>query len=829
MRRLAAFAYVLIAVLSNVALAELQPENVLVLYYCDDLTADPTTTADCVAGSPGGIDQTNDSYAIAQHYLTVHPTIGAIRGTNPDTSQSNSPLLVKNLADFGFQYTDLPPITEAESAALIGTISGNRASPYFVTPGAFESWIRGPLASYVQWYNTNHDPDILSIVTCRGIPATVSVRFTSERIYDEPGTTHSCRSHQTRGFKGSVEGALSRLYDGPFTWNPNSNPCGDDGTLPHDQPPNPPVPPNPFFEVIGRSFSDLVEGGCITAGNMLLVSRLDSDFRDLDQDGFPDVPDVNSNGRTDVEDVNRGTRLAAVVALIDRSNGSTLPGDTGPIPVNTFATTLVIDRGGPDVGSSGGVDLMHALGWCTLRDNSSDFYDGVFDGGADAWGCPGTGQIGGWDASFEGLYSGANELYLGSPGRNASGDRPDPMYLLEYQPHPAAMTRTAESWSGWTVHTPSWLYRIVDDGLGEPATLEPRCADSNDAHGQILNWIAQGGSFGVLGVKGLRLAEFRHDDLTIRNFYQEGLTWGESVYTEMFRLGSTYVPIGDPLARVQKINPDVNGDKVVNSADLVAWDQQHVDLDQNGNPDDDRHHIELIVNTLFPGGRDCSDPPFSPGSPCDRRGDLDNSTCVTVDDLQLFIDTLTCVDSGMLAADANGDMVVDLEDLNTIMCNFGQVILVSDVDGDGDFDADDRCGGPGEPQCVDVARPQVTGQPGQIRPCPDGQVSFIFDAVAIDAAIACSASLQPPDLTPGGAERLLLEQYNAIVSRPDIPSIDCNENGIFDACELASAPEDDCNADGIPDICTPELDTDNDTVIDSCQFDCPADCSPPGS
>ena len=60
------------------------------------------------------------------------------------------------------------------------------------------------------------------------------------------------------------------------------------------------------------------------------------------------------------------------------------------------------------------------------------------------------------------------------------------------------------------------------------------------------------------------------------------------------------------------------------------------------------------------------------------------------------------------------------------------------------------------------------------------------------------------------------EVYQATYMRWPLPGTDCNDNGVFDAVDIASSTSEDCDTNTIPDEC--ESDFDNDGMIDACDI-----------
>jgi len=75
------------------------------------------------------------------------------------------------------------------------------------------------------------------------------------------------------------------------------------------------------------------------------------------------------------------------------------------------------------------------------------------------------------------------------------------------------------------------------------------------------------------------------------------------------------------------------------------------------------------------------------------------------------------------------------------------------------------------------------------------------------------ASRGNPEILPDDLDAL------ALGAQPARTLLDCNQNGIEDAVDLALANDSDCNANGIPDACeiNPTTDTNNDGWLDECQ------------
>jgi len=87
------------------------------------------------------------------------------------------------------------------------------------------------------------------------------------------------------------------------------------------------------------------------------------------------------------------------------------------------------------------------------------------------------------------------------------------------------------------------------------------------------------------------------------------------------------------------------------------------------------------------------------------------------------------------------------------------------------------------------------------------------------------------DVTTDGRQ-LLVTDYGAsqiyVLARCDAtgePALDCNGNGIYDACDIGLGTTPDCNHNGVPDTCDVTLGTSDDCNLDGIPDDCPV-CPP---
>ncbi len=298
---------------------------------------------------------------------------------------------------------------------------------------------------------------------------------------------------------------------------------------------------NPYYSQVGvgfKEFATQAEGWCLSLiGKMFLACRLDSDVPDSDVDGDGDIDHVDG-----------------VKALIERSRHLT---------ANPTQCTMVYDAsaGGLGLNMVGNVaSNMWDLGWSVHYDRSEAFLHGADDPSR----CK---------PAIEGQYTGMPELVHYGLGKNhipnnAPGDEVTRFYVRSYRPAPAGLFISHESFNGITLRTPWHLEGGTEDWR----------------QGQVLHWIAKGGSFTIGHVNGVSApADLKYAQY---NLYVKGLSWAEAAYSSLYQLDHFYTPVGDPLAEVQVRNPDFNGDHAVNGADLgvfiYAWGVGAGPADLNG-------------------------------------------------------------------------------------------------------------------------------------------------------------------------------------------------------------------------------------------------------
>ncbi|MCA9295176.1 MAG: hypothetical protein KC983_01640 [Phycisphaerales bacterium] len=784
-----------IATLTRTARADIQENDVILLYY----GADP------------------ESSDIKDAYLLAHPGVHAIDVGTESLIYDGEQFV------FRFRYTNQigdPPPPNPLPGEFATNTPGLHANRHYITPEAFNVWIRRPLAAWISNYEESSGNRILAMATTRGLPAAISIDF----------NVTDCVSHKPRRIKGSFESALSAVRFGDPVWA-----TATDCNLATSNE-FPPGTPNDYYLQVGTDVSAWADSNGLCTPPVF-VSRLDSEYPDLDHDGFPDVP--GGGPPFNYQTILTGSHAAAVSDLITRSQS---------LIVNKRATTIVWDA--PPSVTPGDLtcqpqpgtfapDMAEVFmyladhGWCVYADNTEAFLDGIYAKAPGASECL---NIGGalpdsvWDPGVEGLYSGTRDetgvtstipelVHFGrgynhafACGNGLVGELADSLYTYEFDVHPAGLGITDESYYGISLHMRSWPWTP----FGMTAT--PEC----DRQGQALHWIGAGGSFALTWVIGSS-PPFGHE-LMLINLYEENLTWAEAVYAVMPRLASIYTPIGDPLAKVTVVDPDIDGDGFITNDDLMMASPEMVPHVQ------DALDADLPCDTFpKPGG-----PVWTPTTggtatvTCDRRGDLSSGDAfgvgdgwVSFADLSLVIDRLATCGPVQNDGDANFDGVTDLSDLTYILRHYNAVL--ADVVGDDcltNFDDQlhmlnnympgmNNCPDPPAECPEDIARLDN----GVIVYCPDG-VWDETDNTAIVRARLAVVSLG------GGVGCENIGNTNLACGSPihdalrrlfTDEQIDCNRNNIFDLIEIE---------DGLV------MDLDGDGVIDDCQPCQPQDCAP---
>lgn len=158
-------------------------------------------------------------------------------------------------------------------------------------------------------------------------------------------------------------------------------------------------------------------------------------------------------------------------------------------------------------------------------------------------------------------------LVLGTYGENHNLEgRGDPApgnatYIETYNLHPASIFISYESFNGTSIWNPDNNRTNIQE--------------------QVLDFITQGGSFTIGHVREPFTFAVADLEYLTRNMMIEGLTFAEAAYASIPALSWMNVPVGDPLARMEVVDPDDpdrDGDGDVDIEDLYAHSVQPVDL-----------------------------------------------------------------------------------------------------------------------------------------------------------------------------------------------------------------------------------------------------------
>ena len=487
--------------------------------------------------------------------------------------------------------------------------------------------------------------EILGFVTSRGLPALVSENF------QPTGSFHG----QSDGVWSSLEGALMKL--------------SINGTKQQFQ--------NPYSKSRGIPVATIRNRAC--SKPIYFASRLDATW--------------GPNGEAKID---------MVRALITRSLD---------LEVNKLQVTTVVDGPGAECGwpydamVNAGADaaqLMYESNWYVYQDQTVAFLHGAKLSGL-TWNdcsctsssiedCP---RI----STEELAYIDYPELIHFGLGRNSlvlcceeqSGNQclgvecVDRAYVEDYIAHDAGLFISLESYNGRQMR-----------GAG------------TSGHGDVLDWISRaGGSFTYGYVNGgVNLAKLPY---MADNLYNHGLTWGEASLSGIGILGSEGAPVGDPLARVRVLSPDVNHDQSVDEVDFalviahIGRDPSQIvfiDPDVDGNGVIDMTDAKIVrsntdsrvrnpiagTNANLPSHDPAECFLTDPNAPADLpngyvcRGDVNHDEQINKEDYAWVQEYIGC---NCPRFDVTQDGVVDQSDLNAIRSNMGPLSVVADVNTDG--------------------------------------------------------------------------------------------------------------------------------------------------
>jgi hypothetical protein len=448
-----------------------------------------------------------------------------------------------------------------------------------------------------------------------------------------------------------------------------------------------------------------------------------------------------------------------------------------------------------------------------------------------------------WSGSAEGVYHGlmagntAPELAHLGLGRNhgLSGETPDTFHEYAYKADGAGFYFAWDSWSGWSSWRPDYLWHEVE------GVAVPQCDVAVDLHSQSLNWTAVGGGFTVYGVHGLQTDESSLSITNIlANLYIEGFTWAEAYWNAAPHLARHMTPVGDPLARVKIVNPDIakpgadpndppvsGRDRKVDQNDFDLFDEVY---EPNQNPAADFNGDEVVngvdraflvaVDDVFPNGRDCDGiegdedevdyydwhgnvpPPPPPVPPNSWRGMIMTDYVVNENDLEK---TLAILGVGACSGktwprDPDGNGVWNIFDVAEVLCNWGLILgnVPSTADcvvTQPDLNAiiqQNGCAGDCSADIGSVGTPYP-------RPIPDGVVNGL-DVAAWEYGngISFPRCMDGPDLAVLDQQHQLESLFESSEwpeGSGNFLTYDCDGNGTLDWCQVC---RDELPADCVP-------------------------------
>jgi hypothetical protein len=514
----------------------------------------------------------------------------------------------------------------------------------YITPETFTA-LFGPDSEF-RGFVTDR-PEILAIVTTRGLPAAVSDNFDPD-----PRTGSPPISGIWCGFEAALSHpGLPGFNNSPFLQTPNP------------------------YVTSSQPFANYLEKSCETGGpcrgDYYLVSRLDASVPGEDYDGDGDIDEIDG-----------------VVAIIQRAE---------PKGINRYATSFVFDifSDNPYGLMSNYRSALAALwmgNWCVLYDDSEVFIHG-----------PGDPEF---DPETDGLFSSYPIVGLATTGTNHGG--PEPIgrhYAGNYETSTYAVFNSLESGNGWTLHAPgeyAWNQGQVLDWL---ALSGGTFAIGNIQEPASSNVCLNHPLFSNFFVAGLSWGEAVYTALPVLGQYQTpiGDPLARVIAYDADINDDRLVDLNDlslVLAQMGTSGPegDINEDGWVDESDLqLVQDAYGRDCssspltplpgtgigDLNGDCVIDQEDLAILLAHYGP----CPPPP--PEDPDQRCiGDLNGDLVVDDADLDILLAHYDTV-----VGDVDGNGIVDQTDMDRVLAAYNT------CDGDPGYDADADIDNSG---CVDM-------------------------------------------------------------------------------------------------------------------------------
>ncbi|MCC6321291.1 MAG: hypothetical protein IT438_07635 [Phycisphaerales bacterium] len=118
---------------------------------------------------------------------------------------------------------------------------------------------------------------------------------------------------------------------------------------------------------------------------------------------------------------------------------------------------------------------------------------------------------------------------------------------------------------------------------------------------QISNFIASGGTFAIGNVWEPFSFTVPDNLPLVRGFLLGNLTWVEAAWSSIPGLGWQQIVVGDPLARVRRLQEDLNGDGQTTIEDAFRWNESPNPADLNRSGSATIADLQLLVNSLRTG------------------------------------------------------------------------------------------------------------------------------------------------------------------------------------------------------------------------------------